>query len=63
MDDCFEAVGVEEVEVAVGNEAADLEDLVCFGVEAGHLGVISRRCAGFVGLECVLRSRSRLRGR
>lgn len=38
MDGCFEAVRVEEVELAVGDEAADLEDVVCFWVEAGHLG-------------------------
>lgn len=38
-DDAFEAVGVEGVEVGVGDKAADLEDSVGLGVEAGHLGL------------------------
>lgn len=46
MDDCFEACSVEEVEMAVGDEAADLENLVCFGVEACHLVV-------WVALVCI----------
>lgn len=38
VDDCFEALVVEEVEVGVGDEAAYLEDLVLFGIQTGHLG-------------------------
>lgn len=29
VDDCFEALVVEEAELRVGDEAADLQDLVC----------------------------------
>lgn len=32
VDDSFEAVGLEEAELGVRDEAADLEDLVLFGV-------------------------------
>lgn len=32
VDDGFEAVGLEEAELGVRDEAADLEDLVCLGV-------------------------------
>lgn len=46
MDGCFEAGCVEEVEVAVCYEAADLEDLVCFWVETCHLLVVSGRRVG-----------------
>lgn len=37
VDDGLEAVGLEELELRVGDEAADLEDLVGFRVEARHL--------------------------
>lgn len=37
MDDGFEALGFEEVEVGIGDIAADLEDLVGVRVKAGHL--------------------------
>ena len=37
MDDGFEALGLEEVEIGVGDEATDLEDLVGVRVKAGHL--------------------------
>lgn len=37
VDDGLEAGIVEELELGIGDEAADLEDLVVFGVETGHL--------------------------
>lgn len=37
MDDDFESVGIEELELRVRDEAADLEDLISLGVEACHL--------------------------
>lgn len=39
MDDGFEAVGIEELEVGVRDEAAHLDDLVLFGIQACHLFV------------------------
>lgn len=39
MDDGFEARGLEEAQVRIGDETADLEDAVGIGVKAGHLSV------------------------
>ena len=36
-DDGREAIRFQEIEVRIGQEAADGEDDVLFGVEAGHL--------------------------
>lgn len=40
VDDGFEAVGLEELQLTVGDKAADLEDLVCFRVQTCHLRVV-----------------------
>lgn len=37
VDDHFETGRVEELELGVSDEAADLEDVVVFRIETGHL--------------------------
>ena len=37
VDDGLKSVGLENLELSIGDEAADLKDLIIFGVEAGHL--------------------------
>lgn len=37
VDDGLKSVGLEDLELSIGDEAADLKDLIIFGVEAGHL--------------------------
>lgn len=50
MDDGFEAVGVEELEVGVRDEAANLDDLVLFGIQACHLFVWLKRVLGITSI-------------
>lgn len=41
VDDGLKSVGLENLELSIGDEAADLEDLIILGVEAGHLLQVS----------------------
>lgn len=59
MDDRFKSLGLDEIELRVRDEAADLEDLVGVGVETCHLWESARRvCSSAADLDAP-RSQSR----
>lgn len=55
VDDGLKSVGLEDLELSIGDEAADLKDLIIFGVEAGHLLRVSFFFSLFMWLRRVLR--------